>query len=177
MWLMDAYMDLIIWYLPDGGIYGFQLCYDKERDERSLTWTHSESFTHTRIDSGETNPLHAKGTPLPVAGGQYDYEEVRQQFQKRAALIDPRLSAFVLSKLGAATLANLPECAGCGIFLKQDSGETGPLSEAELLECIIHVGLVAEQWVRFGEKREWHGISEFFPNQFPSKPRRKPDPI
>jgi len=102
MWMMDPYMDLIIWYLPDGGMYGFQLCYDKEHDERSLTWLHTGSFTHTRIDSGETGALDAKCTPMPVAGGLYDYEEVRQQFEKRSVLIDPKLRAVVLLKLAEA---------------------------------------------------------------------------
>ncbi len=81
MWMMDPYMDLIFWYLPDGGIYGFQLCYDKESDERSLTWLHYGSFTHTRIDSGETGALDAKASPVPVAGGFYDYAQLRKQFE------------------------------------------------------------------------------------------------
>jgi hypothetical protein len=171
MWMMDPYMDLIVWYLPDGGLYGFQLCYDKGGDERSLTWLHTGVFTHTRMDSGEAGPLDAKATPMPVAGGLYDYDEVRRQFQKRSALIDPKLSEFVLLKLGEANLAKLPAAAGLGIFLKQEGGETGPVSEAELLELLRYSGLSSGQLLRFEGESGWRRISEFFPDQFPSAPR------
>lgn len=173
MWLMDRYMDLIIWYLADGGIYGFQLCYDKEGDERSLTWLHTGAFTHTRIDSGDTGPMDAKCTPMPVVGGSYDYAAVRQEFLNRSVLIDPELSAFVLVKLAEANLAKLPESAEGGIFLKHESGESGPLSEEELLESIRYGGIVATQEVRFHGEVEWRQLSDFFPDQFPSAPRGK----
>ena len=170
MWMMDAYMDLIVWYLPDGGLYGFQLCYDKQGEERSLTWVHTGSFTHTRIDSGESGPLDAKGTPTPVEGGGYDYNHVREQFQKRSVLIDPKLSAFVLLKLGEATLSKLPVRAESGLFLKQETAEKGPISEAELLELIRYSGLSSGQLLRFQRETEWYPVAEFFPNHFPSAP-------
>lgn len=168
---MDGYMDLIVWYLPDGGLYGFQLCYDKQGEERSLTWIHTGSFTHTRIDPGESGPLDAKGTPMPVAGGVYDYDQVREQFQKRSVLVDPKLSAFVLLKLGEATLAKLPACAESGIFLKQETGEKGPIFEGKLLELIRYSGLPSGQLLRFEGETEWHLMAEFLPNHFPSLPR------
>lgn len=168
---MDPYMDLIIWYFPDGGIYGFQLSYDKEGDERCLTWLHTGSFTHTRIDSGEAGPLDAKCTPVPVAGGLFDQDEVRKQFEKRSALIDPSLRSLVLLKLAEATLAKLPAVAEQSIFLKNEAGETGPFSEAELVSQIQLTGLPAGQMLRLGDERVWRSISEYFPNQFPSKPR------
>ena len=37
IWMMDDYMDLIVWHLPDGGWYGFQTCYAKEIKERTRT--------------------------------------------------------------------------------------------------------------------------------------------
>jgi len=169
---MDTYMDLIIWYLSDGGIYGFQLCYDKEADERSLTWLHTGSFTHTRIDSGETGPMEAKCTPMPVAGGIYDYAVVRQEFLSRSVLMEPELSGFVLLKLAEANLAKLPESAGRGIYLKHENGESGPISEEELLERIRYGGLVSAQELRFHGELEWRRLSDFFPDQFPSAPRQ-----
>ncbi len=168
MWMIDSYMDLIVWYLPDGNLYGFQLCYDKEREERSLTWLHTGSFTHTRMDSGETSPLDAKATPMPVAGGLYDFKKLRQQFHDRSALIDPDLSAFVLLKLTEATLAKLPTNATHGIFVKSDSGELGPLSKDELVERIQTSEFPADPLLRFDGDSQWHCVSEFFPDQFPS---------
>lgn len=177
MWLMDRYMDLILWYLPDGGIYGFQLCYDKEGDERSLTWLHTGAFTHTRIDSGESGPMDAKCTPMPVAGGFYDYAGVRREFLNRSVLMDSKLSEFVLLKLAEACLAKLPQCAERGVFLKHENGETGPLSEQALLESIRYGGLVPEQMLRFEGTLEWRPLHDFFPDQFPSVRQMVPGSI
>jgi hypothetical protein len=173
MWLMDPYLDLIVWYTPEGGIYGFQLCYDKEGEERSLTWLNTGSFTHTRIDSGEGGALQAKCTPIPVAGGVYDYERVRREFLARSVLIDPNIRQFVLLKLAEANLAKLPPNARNGIYLQQNSRETGPLSEEEFLEHVRYAGLSPNQLLRIDGETEWRRISEFFPNQFPSTPRLK----
>lgn len=170
MWMMDAYMDLIIWYLPDGGLYGFQLCYDKEHEERCLTWRHTGAFTHTRIDSGETNPLNAKGTPMALAGGSYDHREVHQQFQNRSPLIDQALRTFVLLKLTEATLAKLPASEGRSFFLKEHSGEMGPLSKEGLLERFRAFGIPTELSLRFEGESVWRPLSDFFPDQFASTP-------
>ena len=36
-WFTDSYFDLIVWYERDGAtLAGFQLCYDKEGEERAL---------------------------------------------------------------------------------------------------------------------------------------------
>ena len=37
-WFFNNYFDLIIWYDNSNQIEGFQLCYDKENNEKALTW-------------------------------------------------------------------------------------------------------------------------------------------
>ncbi len=78
----------------------------------------------------------------------------------------------MLFKLAEANLAKLPGCSGLGIFLKACDREIGPLSEFELMKHIQDEGLSPEQAVRIGGASEWHLVKEFFPNQFPSVPRR-----
>ena len=74
-WFSDNYFDLIIWY-GDEKIIGFQLCYDKQGSERSLTWIKNRGFSHNKIDDGE-KPGHTKMTPILVADGVFDKEKIR----------------------------------------------------------------------------------------------------
>ena len=52
-WFSDEYFDLIAWYSPDDEIIGFQLCYDKDNNERTLNWMNPSTWTHYRVDDGE----------------------------------------------------------------------------------------------------------------------------
>jgi len=97
-WLTDDYFDLIVWYEPDGGIHGFQLCYDKTGRERALTWTPSRGFAHNRVDSGETAPT-ANRTPQLVPDGAFQAAQVREQFLKRCSPLDEVIRNFVLGKI------------------------------------------------------------------------------
>jgi hypothetical protein len=56
-WVSEEYFDLIEWYSTDDDIIGFQLCYDKDNNERALTWKKSSAYTHHRVDDGESGPL------------------------------------------------------------------------------------------------------------------------
>ena len=96
-WFTDNYFDLIIWYDGDT-ISGFQLCYDKEESERSLTWIKGKGFSHNKIDNGE-KPGHTKMTPILVQDGLFDKETIAAKFKKDSKKIDIEISLFVYSKL------------------------------------------------------------------------------
>ena len=51
-WFQDEYFDLWTWEAPDGALVAFQLCYDKRRDERALSWRRDHGFDHLRVDTG-----------------------------------------------------------------------------------------------------------------------------
>ena len=51
-WFASARCDLIVWLRDDGGIDGFQFCYDKETSEHALTWFDDKGFSHMRVDDG-----------------------------------------------------------------------------------------------------------------------------
>ncbi|MGA2478014.1 MAG: hypothetical protein ABSG63_04605 [Spirochaetia bacterium] len=97
-WFTDDYFDLIVWYGNDNALLGFQLCYDKQRQERALTWTTEHGFQHNRIDAGEV-PGHAKMTPLIIADGAFNRDPVAERFRRESAALDPVIATFVYAKL------------------------------------------------------------------------------
>jgi hypothetical protein len=98
-WFADRYFDLIVWLAEDGEITGFQLCYDKEGDQRALTWNRPGSYTHTGIDDGENRPARYKQTPILVADGSFDHTAIAERFKRASLKIDPPLAKFVYARL------------------------------------------------------------------------------
>jgi hypothetical protein len=97
-WFQSGDEDLIVWYAEDGAIYGFQLCYDRQGDEKALTWT-PEGYSHNRIDPGERRGFRIKGTPLLVADGRFDASAMTPRFLEISAALPPEIKEFVLGKL------------------------------------------------------------------------------
>ena len=98
-WFTDAYFDLIVWYEGDSSsIAGFQLCYDKEREERALTWRSGKGFDHKRIDDGEVSG-RIKMTPVLVPDGTFDYRHIAERFRRESETIDPEIRKLVYKKL------------------------------------------------------------------------------
>src|SRR5438309_10513940 len=52
-WFASADLDLIVWFDDADSPIAFQLCYDKLRSERALTWKPDTGFVHMVVDSGE----------------------------------------------------------------------------------------------------------------------------
>lgn len=97
-WFNDEYFDLIVWYSMRGGIDGFQLCYDKDHNERALTWRKTTGYSHDGIDDGE-NPGEAKMTPVLVADGLFDKDSIGSRFIEASKNIDPAIIGFVYDKI------------------------------------------------------------------------------
>jgi hypothetical protein len=98
-WFCSPDMDLIVWSQADGAIGGFQLCYDKTRHERAITWRRDGSYSHGAIDDGEDRPGKYKSTPIVVPDGAPDPVSIAALFKTEAAAIDPAVAAFVFEKL------------------------------------------------------------------------------
>ena len=98
-WFTDSYFDIIVWVGEDKDIEGFQLCYDKDMNQRALTWNKSSSYKHNRVDVGEVNPLQPKRTPLLVADGMFDSFSVAECFRNESKSIDIDIKKFVYEKL------------------------------------------------------------------------------
>lgn len=96
----DEYFDLYIWYQSpeQDEIIGFQLCYDKDYEEKALTWRKSTGFIHSFVDTGENSPK-ANRTPVLNHGGSFQSDRVIPLFQKHSLEIDAKIRNNVLEKL------------------------------------------------------------------------------
>jgi len=98
-WFCDDYFDLIAWLEVDGSLWGFQLCYDRERYPRALTWTKPGGYKHDGIDDGEGGAGPFKGSPILVQDGLFDYKEVGARLAAAAGELPPDYRDFILEKL------------------------------------------------------------------------------
>ena len=97
-WFTDDYFDLIVWYDLSGELAGFQLCYDKARTERALTWRRDQGYSHERVDEGEI-PGRAKMSPVLVPDGAFPRNGVAERFFEASAQIDPEIRELVYDRL------------------------------------------------------------------------------
>ena len=96
----SAYFDLYLWYDRKGGrVTGFQLCYDKDRAYRVLTWTEQEGYNHNRVDDGDIGSGGPKRTPILVADGTFDAPTITERFLTAAQGLDAAIVDLVQAKL------------------------------------------------------------------------------
>lgn len=96
-------MDLIVWLSgeSDGEIVAFQLCYDKTRGEKALSWKAGPGFSHMTVDDGETNAGKYKGSPLLTPDGAFDSAAVQRCFDAAAQALPDDIRDFVETKLAS----------------------------------------------------------------------------
>jgi len=80
-WFSDEDFDLIVWFEPEDEMIGFQFCYDKESEQKALTWLKEEGYQHCRIDDGD-NPGKMKASPVLEANGHFDREGIGRRFME-----------------------------------------------------------------------------------------------
>jgi hypothetical protein len=106
-WFSDRYFDLIVWYDREGAaVAGFQLCYDKEREERALTWRRDTGYDHKRVDDGDITG-RIKMTPVLIPDGIFDYKAIAERFHRESETIDPQIRELVYTRLTNYPQSNL----------------------------------------------------------------------
>jgi len=99
-WFQSSYFDLFIWIGSDGVVSMIQLCYDRSRKERAITWKDGIGFFHDGVDDGEGDgAASSNATAMMVADGPYDAEKVNSRFMRESADVPIELRKLVLSKL------------------------------------------------------------------------------
>jgi hypothetical protein len=98
-WFADEFFDLIVWFGNDGVIFGFQLVYDKDHNQRAVTWMQGKGFSHNRIDDGENRPGRYKATPILVLDGAFDFKQIAERFRRESAEISREIADLVYNKL------------------------------------------------------------------------------
>ena len=96
-WFADRDFDLFVWYNADDSFFGFQLCYQKGKDEKALTWKESTGFAHERVDLGTR--ARSNMTPVLVSDGVFPKDKVARLFLEKSKEIDPLISEFVHNKI------------------------------------------------------------------------------
>ena len=93
-------MDLIVWYTDEGEIRGFQLCYEKQTDQRAVTWFADGTYSHARIDDGESGrAIGVKETPILVRDGVFDAPAVAEAFRREAGKVDSEIRRLVYERV------------------------------------------------------------------------------
>jgi hypothetical protein len=98
-WFADDYFDLIVWFGEKDEIVGFQLCYDKYGEQKAFTWHQNFGYMHHRVDQGEEKPGKLKATPILVADGIFDHENIAGRFKRESVEKETRVSDFVYEKV------------------------------------------------------------------------------
>jgi len=99
-WFTDAYFDLIVWYAEDGSLTGFQLCYDKEGEERAFTWNRGHACVHESTDSSEL-PGHSKMSPVLTGGSPAPARNIAVRFMQQSANVEPAIVRVVFTTICA----------------------------------------------------------------------------
>ena len=98
-WFQDEYFDLIVWYDPAKTlILGFQLCYDKNRNEHAFTWHKDSGSNHNRIDTSRTPGSHP-ASPILVDDGVFPFNSIMSRFVASSGDLDPVIRNLVIEKL------------------------------------------------------------------------------
>ncbi len=97
-WFHGHEMDLVLWEGENGEPVGFQLAYDKHRNEHLIAWHAGRGFTHYQVDDGEAQSL-SKEAPLLFRDGAFPRDRVLEQFLAAAAALPPGIAGFVAGRL------------------------------------------------------------------------------
>ena len=76
-WFFCHEIDLVVWEDEDGNVCGFQLAYDKHRNEHSFSWNKDRGFAHY-VDDGEPS-ASVNNTPFLYANGPFKRDRVLEQ--------------------------------------------------------------------------------------------------
>ncbi|MBI4424513.1 MAG: hypothetical protein HY554_12335 [Elusimicrobia bacterium] len=111
----DKSFELLVWYEPDGGVFGFQLMYAMpEKPYRAIAWTSLEGYGHHFVSLSEGAALgwNAGRGLSPARLETFDKHAVLELFEKASEELEPSLRALLREKL-AQVPGELPRCPLC----------------------------------------------------------------
>ncbi|MFI5345159.1 MAG: hypothetical protein ACHQ51_02180 [Elusimicrobiota bacterium] len=98
-WFSSAAFDLIVWFDAADAIGGFQLCYDREKDEKVLTWKAPDEYSHMAVDDGEGRAGRHKASPILVPGKAFKPGDLAEKFRREAAEVPFGIANLVIAKI------------------------------------------------------------------------------
>lgn len=94
-WFSTTNFDLFIWYDEEENVEGFQICYDKNLQEKALTWKQKVGFSHSIVDSGEESPKKNM-TPILIDNRNYNKQYIISEFHKESKIMNISFHLFSL---------------------------------------------------------------------------------
>jgi len=99
-WFSSPELDLIVWCDHHGAPVAFQLCYDKGRNERALTWEPATGLVHSAVDDGEWEiGMRYKATPVLLDDDPFDVPRLAARFAAASAELPADIAVFVRERL------------------------------------------------------------------------------
>ncbi len=100
-WFNDELLDLFVWYdAPGGRIAGFQLCFDKDKRERALTYTDENGYSLNEVDA-DSSAWDMSSPVLAVQGTEFPRVRLLAQLGERGEALERRLFEYLMEKLEA----------------------------------------------------------------------------
>ena len=99
-WFSSKRIDLFVWY-EDREIFGFQICYDKGRQEHALTWRTDLGWSHKAVEAGNEG-TGFKGTAILVPDGEVPVTRIIDEFEVASQDLDPKVLQLIIDKLPEA---------------------------------------------------------------------------
>jgi hypothetical protein len=90
-WFSSNYFDLIVWFDVSQVIIGFQLCYDKDREEKALEWRKAMGYQHYKVQTGEEAKFKLKASPVLVIDGPINIKRIQERFSQDGNGIDKEM--------------------------------------------------------------------------------------
>jgi hypothetical protein len=97
-WFFCHDLDLVVWEDEGGTITGFQLAYDRHRNEHSLSWQQDRGFAHYAVDDGEPR-AGVDATPCLYPDGPFEQDRVLALFLAVSAEVPATIVTFVEARL------------------------------------------------------------------------------
>ncbi len=106
-WFSSPDLDLIVWIDTDDKPAGFELCYDKKRQEKALRWSPS-GFAHMVVDDGEGRPGRHKSSPVLTGQGAFDADRIYKHFIAECRQLPEEIMNFIMSIFENSSLFTAP---------------------------------------------------------------------
>ena len=97
-WFQDAYFDLFVWQNACGQITSFQLCYDRQGEERVIVWDSQRGFEHLSVDDGEGLPSKNM-SPVFSQYQLFSNRQLIKRFAQSSFPVAHDVRRFVIRKL------------------------------------------------------------------------------
>ena len=97
-WFFAHELDLVVWEEEDGSVSGFQLAYDKHRNEHSISWQKDRGYSHYVVDDGEP-VAGANHTPFLYMDGPFESHRVLELFLATSSEVPANIVACVEARL------------------------------------------------------------------------------